>query len=464
MSINLFTPEQKALIPEYQAKWQKIALSTERIDRERAKKSVIEACQILGQKEPEIIFCASPFEALERLNTYVEQTETIFDENIKTQEDINKKNIPWLIIKGIWQTFQTNQKAKQTVKTSIYALYNQISQEASEQFDRQVESSIPKDITTEEIVRESFVNAEPLFESLRNDEPTTSEAMKDFSESQEQQQESFRMTAEAVEKQLGWLPFKDKLFQGWLKQWLKGSLGSVVTGITGARYLEFRKIFYLNLSFKQQQFLLQNAPLFMPELAINCVWLDFAFSTLNYSHNQEEWEAWQKMVTECGSIFLMGNTYLICDRPTKILLNEKNQLHGDGETALEFSDGKGVWVYEGVPLQEKYSQINPREWRSRWVTEEKNKQLQTMLMKVIGALKISEDLPFQEKETIGEYTFLSLEGVGGIRTNILKRVNQETGQVKAEFIPWNENSLKQAVQYAHDHISGENFPLLEDEN
>ena len=43
MSMEFFTAEQKDLIPEYQAKWKKIALSTQRIDRDKAKEAMIKA-------------------------------------------------------------------------------------------------------------------------------------------------------------------------------------------------------------------------------------------------------------------------------------------------------------------------------------------------------------------------------------------------------------------------------------
>ena len=159
----------------------------------------------------------------------------------------------------------------------------------------------------------------------------------------------------------------------------------------------------------------------------------------------------------------MGNTCLICDRPTKILLNENNQFHGDGEPALEFAEGKVIWIYEGMPLDEKYSQVNPSQWQSQWVLDESNKQVQSMLMQAIGAIRISEELPFEVKSTMGEYTFLSLEGVGSIRTNILQRFNSETGEIKAEFISGNNHSVQEAVKYAHEYISAEDFPLIDEE-
>ena len=78
MSMEFFTAEQKDLIPEYQAKWKKIALSTQRIDRDKAKEAMIKACKLLRQNKPEIVFCDSPFQALEILQSN-SKTAPIFD-------------------------------------------------------------------------------------------------------------------------------------------------------------------------------------------------------------------------------------------------------------------------------------------------------------------------------------------------------------------------------------------------
>ena len=43
--ITELTPEQEALIPVYKDKWLKIALSTERIDKKKAKKAVKQGYQ-----------------------------------------------------------------------------------------------------------------------------------------------------------------------------------------------------------------------------------------------------------------------------------------------------------------------------------------------------------------------------------------------------------------------------------
>ncbi|MEH2447937.1 MAG: DUF6745 domain-containing protein [Nostoc sp.] len=62
--IEKLTPEEEALILVYQEKWRKIALSTERIDREKSAKVVRATYTAINKQDPEIIFCESPYAGL----------------------------------------------------------------------------------------------------------------------------------------------------------------------------------------------------------------------------------------------------------------------------------------------------------------------------------------------------------------------------------------------------------------
>ncbi|MEM7717502.1 MAG: hypothetical protein AAF349_28835, partial [Cyanobacteria bacterium P01_A01_bin.68] len=68
--ISKLTLEQEALIPIYREKWKKIALSTERIDRDKAAEAIKKAYAFVGEKEPEILFFRSPIEILEKLHSW----------------------------------------------------------------------------------------------------------------------------------------------------------------------------------------------------------------------------------------------------------------------------------------------------------------------------------------------------------------------------------------------------------
>jgi hypothetical protein len=54
--IEKLTPEQEALIPIYLEKWQKIALSTEAIDRQKASDAIKSAYNLINISEPKNFF------------------------------------------------------------------------------------------------------------------------------------------------------------------------------------------------------------------------------------------------------------------------------------------------------------------------------------------------------------------------------------------------------------------------
>ncbi|MBD2497951.1 DUF6745 domain-containing protein [Nostoc sp. FACHB-280] len=76
--IEKLTPEQEVLIPVYREKWRQIALSTERIDREKAAQAVKKIYAYSDLDEPEIIFCASPYAAL--IHSYHKLSEQLCQE------------------------------------------------------------------------------------------------------------------------------------------------------------------------------------------------------------------------------------------------------------------------------------------------------------------------------------------------------------------------------------------------
>ena len=65
--IEKLTPEQKSLIPIYREKWQKIALSTQPINRQKAAEGIQLAYTLMGDPNPKIIFYDSPHAAFEIL-------------------------------------------------------------------------------------------------------------------------------------------------------------------------------------------------------------------------------------------------------------------------------------------------------------------------------------------------------------------------------------------------------------
>ncbi|MDX2217106.1 MAG: hypothetical protein SFY66_27815 [Oculatellaceae cyanobacterium bins.114] len=80
---------------------------------------------------------------------------------------------------------------------------------------------------------------------------------------------------------------------------------------------------------------------------------DFCISVLGLHHDREKWKVFQELMQYCGFIFQFEKVCIACDRPCKLSFDHDNRLHAEGEPALQFADGYGVYARHGIhPSQE----------------------------------------------------------------------------------------------------------------
>jgi hypothetical protein len=139
-----------------------------------------------------------------------------------------------------------------------------------------------------------------------------------------------------------------------------------------------------------------------PQLWQDCQgsWFDFFISVLNSSYNEQTWKLLQTLGQHSGWIFPYSDLCIICARPTKLLLDEDDQFHAEGEPAIQFADGFAVYVYHGVRLPQKYGELLPSQWQSQWILEETNPELKQVLMQGIGYLRICRELSVTQLEAV----------------------------------------------------------------
>ncbi|AUT02054.1 hypothetical protein CLI64_17605 [Nostoc sp. CENA543] len=338
--IQLLTPEQEAFIPEYQEKWRPIYLSTQPIDQIRAEASVKAVYTVMGQREPKVMFSTSPYAALQQLREIAQSNTNHSSQPSQTD--------PFLFIKAVWETFKLINQKRQAASQPIQKLHEQLSSAAHQHLIQEIERQIPNDLTTQDIVENSFVNSSPLIDSLgkRLDSQGNSDVSAAMREKQpEEWQESFQMTANNVDAQLSWLPAKKMLFRGWLKQMLQGTLTAKVHGVD---HPQFQGAIFNTLAPSEQKIMFEHSPIIVTDLIINCIWLDFAFSVLNYPHDVRKWTALQNLVQNCGWILIVNDTCIVCDRPMQILLDENHQLHAENQPAVKFRDGFSIYAQHGT--------------------------------------------------------------------------------------------------------------------
>lgn len=456
--IQFLTLEQEFLIDTYKKKWKKICLSTQPIEKIRAKAAVKGAYAVMGQQEPEVIFCTSPKSALEKIQAFTSNEETSQKNVGFSQEDI-RKNFLWFFLKTACHIIQLNRKQKQSGTGPILELLTEVSKKPTNQLKNHIKNKLPKDLTTQDIVEQAFLGSSPLFDALGKQmalggDPSLSKNLQGLQP--ENWQQSFSVTAAAVETQLAWLPGKKFLFRSWLVKMLQGTL---IAKISGIEHPQLQEAFLCSLSSEEQKIVLENPLTITSDLGFHCSWLDFAISVLNYPHLSKKWAALQVLANHCGWIFAMDNVCIVCDRPTKILLDEANQLHGEGEPALQFADGFTIYAHHGTPLPKHYGNIHPNQWQAQWILDEKNTNLKKVLMQTIGAVRLCQELSLFEVDTQNNYTLFKIENSGPKETYILRKTRLGSDKIHAVFIPWHIKSLQSAMQYVSNHYSQEDFPI-----
>jgi hypothetical protein len=155
----------------------------------------------------------------------------------------------------------------------------------------------------------------------------------------------------------------------------------------------------------------------------------------------------------------MGKFCIVCDRPTKILTDADNWLHGTGETALEFADGWCTYANRGTIIPDRYGAVHPSQWQSQWVLAEPNPELQQILMREICAVRLCQELPNLAIDSVAEYTLVKLEGVDPSIHCILKRIDPATGNLVATFVDKDTKSARAAITYANQNFASDDFPI-----
>ncbi|MEM8638481.1 MAG: DUF6745 domain-containing protein [Cyanobacteria bacterium P01_G01_bin.54] len=91
-------------------------------------------------------------------------------------------------------------------------------------------------------------------------------------------------------------------------------------------------------------------------MPVDWVWqiymIDFCISVLRLEHDRQKWEVIQGLIEHCGFLLQFEKVCVVCDRPSKLLFDHDNLLHAEGEPALQFADGYGVYAFHGREIPE----------------------------------------------------------------------------------------------------------------
>lgn len=360
--INKLTPEKKALIPSYLERWRNIVLSSEPIDRNKAVEVVEYMYSLVGRKTPKIIFCNSPYKAINQM--------LLLDVN---QEDL-QKNLTDNVEKFV--SIQLEDFAKQT---SLYK-----------------------------------VNLIDI-QNLNNEENTNIDSLDELDAREENNLDLLRMIFSINQSELVW--------QFWCKKIEPKGISSFDWFSTAAT-------------------------------------LDFFTSELDCDYDPKVYQFADKVVRAGIFIFPFEECCFICDRPLHIRFDNQNQLHAEGEPAIEFTDGYSIYSYHGVTLPEKYGKVHPQQWNPQWLLTETNAELRRILIQGIGYARICQELQAVELDSWAEYTLLQIDNPIDVEPiYLLKMTCPSTGFIHVLRVPPQTKSAREAIRWVNWGVDPEEFSI-----
>ena len=171
-------------------------------------------------------------------------------------------------------------------------------------------------------------------------------------------------------------------------------------------------------------------------------------------------DEWENLATHAFHWWPKDGLCVCSHKPTAIHWNnEKTRLHADGRKAVEFSDGWGVYCFDGVRLPDKYGALKSKEWQSKWILEEENAELKMTLIKGIGYEKMCQDLEAKKVDSWREYELLRIENVDVEPIQLNKMTCPSTGKIHVHRVPPDIKSAREAIRWSNFGVDAESFAV-----
>ena len=108
--------------------------------------------------------------------------------------------------------------------------------------------------------------------------------------------------------------------------------------------------------------------------------LDYFNDVIKKEYNPQIFKLYKSIHENYSGIIPFRSICLVLNRPRKILLDNQNRLHAEGEAAIKYADGFKIYAHHGLALPEKYGKILPSEWKNEWLLTENDHRLKKILI------------------------------------------------------------------------------------
>ncbi|TYQ31140.1 SMI1/KNR4 family protein [Pseudanabaena sp. UWO310] len=379
--MSQLTPEQEQQIPSYAKKWRDIAYSTEPIDREKVTEIISRAYFLLDKKAPPIIFCGSPFDYLQKISVFANNSQPLDFSRIADRLNLHFGK--------------------------IFQELGDFHKQATDLAKESSELNPKMQMSVDEVLQESFpevFNLDELESNVEQWQKERKEASQQFQQELKESFPEFELPEEFGEGLNTALDYHNKVQSEILRQ-ITHEQRSYISELLGNRSTFKPRILY-NLIDKAIRPYSENLA---PRLVYNAIsniscadnynWFDFSISVLGCDCDLEWWQSSVDIMQNCGYVYPFENICYVCDRPSKILFDENGLAHALGEPAIEYRDGFKIFVCHGTLFTEKYISVPISQWQPQWYIEEKESRLREALIEVLPSDQLQVEWLLAEENT-----------------------------------------------------------------
>lgn len=201
-------------------------------------------------------------------------------------------------------------------------------------------------------------------------------------------------------------------------------------------------------------------------------WVGFYDYCLNvlFPEKKEEFKQFLEFAEktrELHMIYPFEGTCFVVERPLRVSVNERGDLHNTTEKALEYRDGFGFYCLTGRKVPEWVVKQDPKTWTKEQVLSEPNTEVRREIIRKIGiqtAISLLGAVTIHSKDYSGAKHFLTHEGrayellevdfgTGGKR-KYLKMKNASVADYHIEAVHPDCTTVDQALGYREELLLG----------
>ena len=109
------------------------------------------------------------------------------------------------------------------------------------------------------------------------------------------------------------------------------------------------------------------------------------YGLLPHDKNFEIFDIWYDLACSCGWCYTFENIVFVCEKPSKLYLNQESRLHKENSMALEYSDGYGLYMLNGIRVPDWLVTTPAEKIDPTLALKETNADVQREIIRKVGA-------------------------------------------------------------------------------